>query len=88
MKKTISVLLACILLLGVMAPVALAAKVTRVSTPIVFVGGQEDYIYSDKDNKKSATYNTGELSEEALGDISDSIRTEYSEHLNISGRLE
>ena len=76
MKKTISVLLACILLLGVMAPVALAAKVTRVSTPIVFVGGQEDYIYSDKDNKKSAKYNTGELSEEALGDISDSIRTE------------
>lgn len=76
MKKTISVLLACILLLGVMAPAAFAAKVTRVSTPIVFVGGQEDYIYSDKDNKNSVKYNTGDLSEEAVSDISDSVRTE------------
>ena len=66
MKKIISVLLVVSMLIVVLAPAAFAAKVTRVSTPVIFVGGQEDYIYSDKNDAESDTYLTGDLPKEAL----------------------
>ena len=74
MKKIVSVLLVVSMLMVVLAPAAAAAKVTRVSTPVVFVGGQEDYIYSDKDDAESETYLTGDLPKEALDAISEEIR--------------
>ena len=79
MKKLISVLLVFTLLLGVMAPAAFAAKVTRVSTPVVFVGGQEDYIFSDKTDAESDTYITGDLPAEALDAITGSLRPQLAD---------
>jgi pimeloyl-ACP methyl ester carboxylesterase len=79
MKKLISVLLVCSMLLVVLAPAAFAAKVTRVSTPVVFVGGQEDYIYSDKDDAESDTYITGDLPKEALDEITAAIRPQLTD---------
>ena len=74
MKKLISVLLVCSMLLVCLAPAAVAAKVTRVSTPVVFVGGQLDYIYADKNDEESDKLLTGDLPKEALDAVSESIR--------------
>ena len=72
MKKVISVLLALTMVFAVMAPIAFAAKV---STPVIFVGGQEDIIYSDKYDKESETYYAGVLPEEELDKITSGLRS-------------
>lgn len=74
MKKIISVLLVCSMLLACLAPAAVAAKVTRVSTPVVFVGGQLDYIYADKNDEESDKLITGDLPKEALDAVTAAIR--------------
>ena len=74
MKKVISVLLVCSMLLVCLAPAAFAAKVTRVSTPVVFVGGQEEYIYSDKTDAESEQFFTGNLPEDVHDEIVSSLR--------------
>lgn len=74
MKKIISVLLVCSMLLVCLAPAAVAAKVTRVSTPVVFVGGQMDYIYADKNDAESDQLLTGDLPKEALDAVSAAVR--------------
>ena len=75
MKKTLSVILVCVMLMGCLAPAAFAVKLSRISVPVVFVGGQEEYIYSDKDDIDSDQYFTGDLPEDVLDDITDGLRS-------------
>ena len=78
MKKIISVLIVFSLILSCFAPRALAIKV---STPIVYIGGQPDTIYKDRNNKDGGTYNTGDLSEEELNGITSGLRSALTKGL-------
>ena len=73
MKKLISVALVCAMLLVCLAPAAFAAKLSRISVPVVFVGGQEEYIYADKTDPDSAQFFTGSLPESVLEEITDGL---------------
>ena len=72
MKKVLSVFLALTLLLACAAP--MVASAARVSCPVVYVGGQESTIYSDKNDENSKTYYTGALPEEELTKITSGLR--------------
>lgn len=70
MKKIISVLIVFSMILSCFAPMAFAVKV---STPIVFIGGQPDTIFLDKNNEEGKTINTRELPKEELDKITSSL---------------
>jgi hypothetical protein len=74
MKKVLSVLLAFALVFTGLAPII--ALAVRVSAPVVYVGGWNQIIYSDKNDIESTTYFTGDLPEEAVDTISGSLRRE------------
>ncbi len=73
MKKVLSVILAVLMMLACMAPMMTSAA--KVSTPVIYVGGQEEYIFSDKYDAESDTYFTGDLPAEELRKVTGGLRS-------------
>ncbi len=72
MKKLLSVFLAfCLVFIGI-APIMVSAA--KVSLPVIYVGGQEEFIYSDKTDAESKTYFTGDLPEKELDAVTAGLR--------------
>ena len=73
MKKLLSVILAFCMVFACMAPVVVSAA--KVTLPVIFIGGQEETIYSDKNDAESKTYFTGDLPEKELDEVTAGLRT-------------